>query len=430
MATLKFSRPSTLLLLPLISTACLLTTATAQRAKAAPQPTGTLTGYVGYSDTKAPARIAQILLIKLYPAKSPTDSPDSQPKAALGGAGLSTFTQTGLDGRFVMPNVPVGKYIVVAQQNGALNPIARIDLDALNKIQMSHLTEDQIKDNLADLTVAVIEPNKTDNVAVSLTHGASISGTLNYDDGSPAVGVQVHLMIKTHSGAFAEPDMMSMGMAASNATLGGYVTDEAGRFHIAGLPPGAYALRASLPFGQLKNLGASLKGIISLGMSSPDSMASAMKTDSGLSVYSGNVLFRKDLKPIELTDGQAYTGADITVPLNGMFTVQARVEDAATGKPVDVAQVQLMDADGHETLRSQFVDDDGTCTFEYVPIGQYTLQVVNAMDLSAVGKILDDNYDPKKAVPYTSTPTKIQVSGNTEGIVLQLTKPTPAKPAP
>jgi hypothetical protein len=242
--------------------------------------------------------------------------------------------------------------------------------------------------------------------------------------------VQVHLMAKTAAGTFAEPDMMSMGMAASNATLGGYVADEAGRFHIAGLPPGKYALRASLPLGLLKNLGASLKGIIALGISSPDSMASAMKYDSGLSVYSGNVLFRKDLKPIELTDGVAYTGADIIIPLSGMYSVEARVEDAATGKPVDLAQVQLMDADGQETLRAQFVDDNGQCTFDYVPTGQYTLQVVNAIDISAVGKLGEDGYDPKKAVHYVSTKTKILINGNLEGIVLQVTRPPQPKPAP
>jgi hypothetical protein len=164
-------------------------------------------------------------------------------------------------------------------------------------------------------------------------------------------------------------------------------------------------------------------------MSSPDSVGSATKYDSGLSVYSGNSLFRKDLKPIALRAGQNFSGADITIPLTGMYTVQAQVKDAVTGKPLDVAQVQLMDADGKETLRAQFVDDNGNCTSEYVPAGQYTLAVVNAMDLSGVGKILDKNYDPKKAVHYSAASVKVRVSGNTEGIVLQVSKPTPPKPA-
>src|ERR1035438_8900232 len=49
-----------------------------------------------------------------------------------------------------------------------------LDLDALNKIKTGHLTEDQIKDHLADLTVVTIEEGKTVTASVTLTHGASI----------------------------------------------------------------------------------------------------------------------------------------------------------------------------------------------------------------------------------------------------------------
>jgi hypothetical protein len=369
------------------------------------------------------------MLIKVYPAELPTGASvtEASATAGLAAAGLTTLTQTELDGHFQMPTVAIGKYIVLAVQNGALNPVARIDLDALNKIKTGHLTEDQIKDYLADLTVVTIEEGKTATVTVTLTHGASISGTLSYDDGSPAVGVPVHLLAKTSSGTFQEPDIMTLGMASTSTTLAGYATDEAGRFHIAGLPPGTYAVRADLPLGMLKNLGTSIKGILALGMSSPDSVGSATKYDSGLSVYSGNSLFRKDLKPIALSAGQNFPGADITIPLNGMYTVQAQVKDAVTGKPLDVAQVQLMDADGKETLRAQFVDAKGYCTFEYVPAGQYTLAVVNGMDLSGVGKLLDKNYDPKKAIHYSAASAYVRVSGNTEGIVLQVSKPVLAQ---
>lgn len=415
----------------LLAMLSLLPVATAQRGRApvTPPVTGSLFGYVGYSDTKTPARLAQVMLIKVYPVELPTDVRPAQPQAIAGvaAAALTTFTQTGLDGHFQMPAVAIGKYIVLAQQNGALNPIARIDLDALNKIKTGHLTEDQIKDHLADLTVVTIEEGKTVTASVTLTHGASISGTLSYADGSPAVGVQVHLLAKSSSGIFQEPDIMTLGMASTSTTLGGSATDEAGRFHITGLPPGTYAVRADLPLGLLKNLGTSFKGILALGMSSPDSLGSATKYDSGLSVYSGNVLFRKDLKPFELGDGASFTGANITIPLNGMYSVQAQVKDAATGKPLDMAQVQLMDADGNEILRAQFVDDNGNCIFEYVPAGQYTLSVVNAMDLSGVGKMLDKNYDPKKAVHYSAASLKVRVSDNTEGIVLQVSKPAPAQ---
>jgi hypothetical protein len=225
----------------LLAALSLLPIATAQRGRApgTPPVTGSLSGYVGYSDTKAPARLAQVMLIKVYPADLPTNASTAEAPATAGlaAAGLTTFTQTGLDGHFQMPTVAIGKYIVLVQQNGVLNPIARIDLDALNKIKTGPLTEDQIKDHLADLTMVTIEEGKTAAASVTLTHGASISGTLSYEDGSPAVGVQVHLLAKTSSGTYQEPDMMTLGMASTSTTLGGSATDEAGRFHIAGLPP-------------------------------------------------------------------------------------------------------------------------------------------------------------------------------------------------
>ena len=56
-------------------------------------------------------------------------------------------------------------------------------------------------------------------------------------------GAQVHLMSKTSTGGFDEPNMNTLGMASSNASLAGYSTDDSGRFRIAGLLPGLYAVR-------------------------------------------------------------------------------------------------------------------------------------------------------------------------------------------
>jgi hypothetical protein len=396
--------------------------------KAAPA-TGTVTGRVFYSDTKAPARLAQIILVKLSPAAdAATNNNAAKAKRDPLSFAMSGFGQTGLDGRFELTNVPAGKYIAVAQQNGFVNPIARIDISVLNNLQIPNvlspakLTEDKIKDYLSDLTIVTVIAGKTVDVPLSLARGASISGVLSYDDGSPAVGVPVHLLRKSKSGSYEEPSMMSLGAVASNSTLMGFVTDDQGHFRIAGLAGGSYALRATLPLNLLKNLGNKLKSTIALSMASPGSFNSVAKHDEGLSVFSGNVFAAKDLKPIEVGEGEAVTGADITIPFNGMHSVQAHVEDSADGHAIDLAQVELLDADGKETLRTGFVDDDGNCTFDYVPDGQYTLQTANALDTSPAEKPMDGNYDPKKIIRYSQAKTKITVSGDVSGIVLQVTK--------
>jgi hypothetical protein len=387
--------------------------------------TGAVTGRVAYSDTKTPARLAQVMLLKVAPAKSQTEEKGAT-KVNLGllGAGLNGLTQTGLDGRFEMPNVPVGEYIVLAQQNGAINPLSRMDLEELNGIKLGQITEAQIKDNLRNLTVVTVDAGKTADVAIGLTHGASISGILSYDDGSPAVGAQVHLLSKTKKGSFEEPNLSSMGGASGIGTILGNGTDDGGHFHIAGLAAGSYALRASLPLSALKNLGKNMKGMIAINTvsSDEDMVSSAALLANGLSVYNGNVFFKKDLKPIELGEGEQLTGADMTFPVDGMHSVQVHVEESATGHAVDVAQVLLLDADGKDALRLGYVDEQGDCTFDYVPEGNYTLRVVNAMDTSHVGKILSDDYDPKKAIHYGKAETKVQVSGDVSGIVLRVAK--------
>lgn len=418
---------------PVFAVICAFGMASVARAQDTPVKNvgmGKVSGRVMYSDTKTPARAAQVLLVKLVTGSSLPDekSPNERMGAGSGllsglGAGLNGFTQTGLDGRFQFTDVPAARYIVLAQQSGAVNPLAHLDLDTLNGLKLGSVREDQIKDALPYLTVVTVSGGTVADAEVSLIHGGSISGVVTYDDGSPAVGAQVHLMSKTKSGDFAEPNTMTMGMASNNASLAGYMTDDAGHFRIPGLMPGTYAVRVTLQLNMLKNLGAKIKGIMMLSMSSPDAVAAATKVDDGLSVYSGNVFSPKDLKPVELGEGEAFAGADITIPLEGMHSLEAHVEDGATGDAIGMAQVKLLDADGQQTLRACFVDDEGNCTFEYVPDGMYTLQVANALDTSAVGKLGSDNYDPSKAVHYGSASTKVQVSSDTAPVILQVAKP-------
>jgi hypothetical protein len=116
------------------------------------------------------------------------------------------------------------------------------------------------------------------------------------------------------------------------------------------------------------------------------------------------------------------SGADLQIPVDGMHSVEVHVTDSASGSPLQVAQVELLDAEGKEILRSGYVDDNGECSFESVPDGMYMLRVVNAMDVSQVGKMLSDNYDPKKAIHYGTAETKVRVSEDVSGIVLQVSK--------
>ena len=44
------------------------------------------------------------------------------------------------------------------------------------------------------------------------------------------------------------------------------------------------------------------------------------------------------------------------------------------------------------------------------------------MDTLQVGKMMDDNYDPKKAIHYASAESKVQVSEDVSGVLLQVSR--------
>ncbi|WP_420236090.1 hypothetical protein ACOBR2_10605 [Telmatobacter bradus] len=382
---------------------------------------GTLTGRVFYTDSKTPARLAQVTLLKLVSAgdKTPTSKNPFVAMLSKGGCGLKCFSSTGLDGRFVMDEVPAGSYVVMAVQQGAVPPLARGDLNELNKASLSEVSADVIKSFAKDLTIVSVVAGKKSDVDVNLTHGAVLQGTVSYDDGSPAVAVKVHLLYKTKSGEFAEPNAMSLGAAATNSTLMGYMTDDSGHYRIAGLAPGSYAVRVELPLNMLKNLSKNLMGAIALGVANPKAMGNATAMGDGLSVYSGNVFFKKDLKAIAVGENEQTVAEDLTIPVDGMHSVTAHVVESATGKGVGVAQVLLMDSEGKETLRSGFVDDDGTCTFDYVPNGLYLLRVANAMAEKEKGQ---GYLDASKIQHYKGSEAKVQVNEDVSGVQLSVSK--------
>ena len=138
---------------------------------------GTVTGHVTYSDTKTPARMAQVFLMKL--TSGPSAPADSSPKGRLGlasamGAAMINLGQTALDGRFEMTDVPAGRYIVLAQQNGAINPLSHLDLETLNGLKADRVSEEQIASALPYLTLVTVIGGKTVDADVSLSHGASV----------------------------------------------------------------------------------------------------------------------------------------------------------------------------------------------------------------------------------------------------------------
>src|SRR6185369_13089123 len=93
--------------------------------------------------------------------------------------------QTALDGSFLIPNVPPGSYYVTATLGGYPSPrLGHEDEgDALPPAPAG-------KPPVSDLKITV-QTDQAASIDIRLERGAAVSGTVRFDDGSPAVGVHV-----------------------------------------------------------------------------------------------------------------------------------------------------------------------------------------------------------------------------------------------
>ena len=187
-----------------------------------PEPAGSVTGTVYCSDTNLPARLAQVVLVPEF-----------------GGSGNPRLAApTDLEGRFSIFKVPEGKYFAVANYAGYLNPLGignQIDLDTLDAEARKHFE--------ARLTSVTVSSKLPAPVSIRLERAAEIDGTVQYDDGSPAIGLRLTVKSKSEQNAATAAEAGYMSVAAAFSRL----TDDHGRFRLVGLAPGEYLVSVTVP---------------------------------------------------------------------------------------------------------------------------------------------------------------------------------------
>jgi hypothetical protein len=331
---------------------------------------GQVSGRVICHDTGQPARFAGVQLVSEQSAKAPMFDPSElgknpdlskvmaqAMKAVMKGSNLSAVTS--IDGSFSLDKVPPGTYYVIAQFAGYRSPLSGIS-------QADRMVADDatMKTVESQAEKIVVQSGQMNNVNIELERGASLTGAVTYDDGSPAPGVTPILMVVGKDGKWK--DLGPSGLLP-------VTTDDRGHFRFYGLLPGKYAVKAALPTVQtLAGVGA---GSISVHMN----------TNDALVVYSGNALREKDIKPIELTDGQDLDGIEVVFPINGLHSISGSVVAKSDNHPVNSGTVELDDADTKDAVRSAMVNQDGSFRINYVPNGMYVLKVTSAADMAYSG---------------------------------------------
>jgi hypothetical protein len=221
-----------------------------------------------------------------------------------------------------------------------------------------------------------VEAGQVAQASIRLDHASELSGTVLYDDGSPAIHLSVQLLRKAKNGELAAVD----GVLISGAGLFGSEvrTDDRGRYALFGLPPGDYEVSVEMQPRKYELAGMLGGGGRSLGSSS----------DGGgeVMIFTGNKLRGKDAKVIKVGEGEQLGGLDITIPLAGLHVVRGTVTAKRDGHPLNKGRVQLLYADDRKEAQYAELDREGNFALPYVPEDKYILRAVGGEDTELIQK--------------------------------------------
>lgn len=352
-----------------------------------PEDLGTVTGHITCADTQRPARFARVRLV-------PKDSVDN-------GESLS-FVQTDISGAYTIRDVQPGEYYLRVDLAGYIDPLFESNRGkpTAPENKQAHGSKQSADTDPDIITVAGRSELRSD---VILHHAAAISGTVRYDDGSPAVGLGVRI-----TAADADDNDLNEGQT---------VTDSRGRYLVESLIPGSYivAVRIDLSeqrFVMMRNTANSMIPVLSMGSS------------FGLTIYSGNVTHGKKAVPVKAEAGEETSGADITIPTNQLHNIYGTVL-APDGHPINFGTVALLYADDRSFFSLVAVDsDDGSFHFAYVPDGNFILSVQNARDIDRA-KYHPDAYAYETVRTYGTLEKPVTVHTDIQSLTLTI----PDKPS-
>lgn len=314
-----------------------------------PQASGyTVTGRVLCADTQRPARFAQVMLL-----------PATQEEGGGFGRGRRLNARTDLDGNFTMNGVEAGDYYVTGQMTGYINQTSQVEQvlsaggdtsSALSGIPEVHVSAGGASTQL------------------TLQRGGVIAGTVTWDDGSPASGVQVSAQPAPTTTASANTSGSASQLQAGGARLGlggaafgfigfgGSMTDDQGRFRVSGLAPGVYVLRASVQ------------------APAPQQGDRGFTRTLNLAVYAPDKMRRAEAATITLAAGEEHDDVGVTLGLSALHSVSGVV--SSTSAAVRSGSVSLTDQTDSSLNRMGVINPDGSFVVPYVPAGNYTLRVM------------------------------------------------------
>jgi hypothetical protein len=342
-----------------------------------PAATGSVTGHVTCADTNTPARLAIVVLRPVPAAKSADPAGISKPVEGR-------RVQTLLDGSFLIPKVAPGTYLVLASMAGYISPLAILGVGNEDLLEPRDDLRKLIVERVPTISV---DANGSASINISLERAAAVNGTILYDDGSPAPGIEVRLRERKQGKWVPVHNVVGDGMGSGNST-----TDDRGNFRITGLPPLKEAIVEADLSAQNSTLNFGKNGFSTSGGPS-----------FTLAFYSGGALRPNDAKSFQLTMGEERPGEDITLPISKLHKVQGVLLAKKDGHVLNKGSVSLLFADNRSQLgKAEIGADEEHFDFTFVPEGDYFLKVDSAADAR-----FDEVPNPPGSVPPSWTKTTV-----------------------
>ena len=326
-------------------------------AQQAAVATGTVAGHVTADDTQRPARFAEVILLAKQTAEEVEAEEEEQLAHTPSGHKDAKTTMAMLDGRstlngsYSFDNVPVGDYYVFAKLGGYVLPVHAVE---------GEKEANDLSKVLADVPVVHVAANRTVTADLVLVRGAAISGTVSYDDGSPAVGLMVSLVPVNGVDPRYAGSFFSLQLATGSSTV--FFTNDRGAFRIVGMRPGKYRVKVDM----------TVSGDMRLTQSGGRSLPSA-SDQQRLTLYAPGTFHQKDAQTIEIKGGEEIPDLDIKIALDVTHSVSGRFLSREDHHAPNEGYATLTDAADKDFLRSVKADGNGFFRLEYVPDGTYIL---------------------------------------------------------
>jgi len=317
----------------------------------APTSSASVTGMVVFGDTQRPARFVQVDLQAIPSASASNNDRGGRGFGGFGGGG--GFARTGLDGTFTISNVAPGDYWVLATAPGYVSERTLLQAGANAGATAADL--------MTQMPTVHVSASGSGSVTLTLVRGAALSGKLQWEDGSPATGVDV----------VADPAVTAVALPSPLNALRAYsttraTTDDRGAFRLLGLASGDYVLEVQLhPTVQFGGGGRGYANMIR--------------------VYAPDVFRKADAKPITIKAGDERDDLRMVLNLSRLHTVSGHVNSAAAGFNVLSGRVSLVDTTDATAQMSGTINASGDFSIPYVPSGTYTLSAQGSTQAVTIG---------------------------------------------